>query len=282
MFPEPITIPWIGATIGIRFAFLLLAIGVGVVASIVWARRLEGVGPCRVALAQLAITGGALFGGRLHFELNRLDKHDSLWSVLASASHLTWSHHAAGAVLGLAVGVAIAAYGIRVPLGKLADAIVPSAGIGYAIMRVGCVAHGCCTGVVSFCAWCIAWPRESITFHEQVAHGLISEHAPHSALVHPLQFYFIAMGLAVTVLSLRFYRRKAYDGEIALGALAWFAGWSALLELYRADYTGRPYVLGMPQLMWIALAMFTVAVTVLIAKRVAVGRVVAPLLGEAH
>lgn len=281
MFPEPISIPWIG-TIGIRYAFLLLSIAVGVLAALFFARRLEGLRPWRIALAQIAITGGALFGGRLHFELNRIDKHDSLWSVLGSASHLTWSHHAAGAVLGLVVGVAIAAYGLRIPLGKLADAIVPSAGIGYAIMRVGCVAHGCCTGVISFCAWCIAWPRESITFHEQVAHGMISEHAPHSALVHPLQVYFIAMGLTLTVLSLRFYRRKAYDGEIALGALAWFAGWSALLELYRADYTGRPYVLGMPQLMWVALAMCTVAVTVLVANRAAARRVPAPLLGEAH
>ncbi len=282
MFPEPITIPWTGTTIGIRFAFLLLAVAVGVLGAILSARRLEGLSPWRIALAQIAITGGGLFGGRLHFEINRLDKHDSLWSVLASASHLWWSHHAAGAVLGLVVGVAIAASALRIPLGKLADAIVPAAGVGYALMRVGCVAHGCCTGVIAFCAWCIAWPRASITFHEQVAHGMISADAPHSALVHPLQLYFIAMGLALTALSLRFYRRKAYDGEVALAALAWFSGWSALLELYRADYTGRPYLLGMPQLMWVALAIFVVAMTVLAAHRTALRRTAVPLLGEAH
>lgn len=281
MLPHAVTIPGIDLTLSARTVFLLAGVAISVVGPIVLARRLEGLSRRRVALALALITVLGLFGGRVHFEINRWEKHDSLWSFLSATSHLLWSHHVAGALLGIVLGAALAAWLLRLPLGKLGDLLIPVGGIGYAVVRLGCYAHGCCGGIIGYYPWCIAWPRNSITYGEQVRHGLISPDAVHSALVHPLQLYFVAMGLAMSLGAILFYRRKAYDGEVALAAITWFAGWSAFLERYRADFDARVYLFGQPQLMWIALAICLVAAGFLVANRTAGRRVSKPVLGEA-
>ena len=280
MFPGPVTIPGIDVTLSMRTLLLVFGVAISAVGPILLARRLEGLSRLRVALALALITLLGLFGGRVHFEINRWEKHQSLWSVLSASSHLLWSHHVAGALLGIILGASLAAWLLRLPLGKLGDLLIPIGGIGYAVVRLGCYAHGCCGGIMGLYPWCIAWPRYSITFNEQVRQGLISPDAPHSALVHPLQLYFVAMGLAMSVGAILFYRRKAYDGEVALAAITWFAGWSAFLERYRADFDGRVYLFGQPQLMWAALAIAVTAAVFLVANRTVLRRVANPVLGE--
>jgi prolipoprotein diacylglyceryltransferase len=279
MFPKIVTIPGIDYTLGIRNFLLFLGIAISVAGAILLARRLEGLSRWRVTLALMLITVTGLFAGRVHFEINN-GQHDSLWSLLVSTTHLLRSHHAAGALIGIVFGAALASWILRIPLGKLGDLLIPAGGFGYAVVRLGCYAHGCCTGILGHYAWCIAWPRDSITFLEQVQHGIISDQSPHSALVHPLQLYFVAMGIGMSLGAILAYRRKAYDGEIALAAIAWFGGWSAFLELFRADFDGRVYVLGQPQLMWVALAICLTATTFLIMNRTATRRVAKPVLGE--
>ena len=281
MFPRPVTIPLIDVTLSMRTVFLVLGVAISAVGPILLARRLEGLSRRRVALALALITVLGLFGGRLHFEINRWEKHQSLWSVLSASSHLLWSHHVAGANFGIILGAALAAWLLRLPLGKLGDLLIPIGGIGYAVVRLGCYAHGCCGGIMGFYPWCMAWPRYSITFNEQVRQGLITPDAPHSALVHPLQLYFVAMGLAMSVLAIVFYRRKAYDGEVALAAIVWMAGWSAFLERYRADFDGRVYLFGQPQLMWASLVMCLTAAFFVVANRTKARRVSTAVLNEA-
>lgn len=280
MFPHVLTIPGTDLTVGVRTAFLLAGIAIQVAGPIVLARRLEGLSPWRVAVALALCTVLGLFGGRVHFEINRVQQHDSLWSLLAESSHLLGSHHVAGALLGVILAAALAAWLLRLPLGKFGDLTIPIGGFGYAVIRMGCYAHGCCGGIMGFYPWCIAWPRDSITFLEQVNHGLISPEAPHSALVHPLQLYFVALGLSLSILAIAFYRHKAYDGEVALVAMVWFAGWSAFLERYRADFDGRAYLFGQPQLMWVSLAICVTAAFFVVANRTKSRRVSTAVLNE--
>jgi prolipoprotein diacylglyceryltransferase len=77
----------------------------------------------------------------------------------------------------------------------------------------------------------------------------------HTAPVHPLQLYFVAVSLMITVTALILYRRKRFDGQIGLSALVAFSASSAVLELFRADYPERVYWAGVPQLLWVTAGM---------------------------
>jgi phosphatidylglycerol---prolipoprotein diacylglyceryl transferase len=142
-----------------------------------------------------------------------------------------------------------------VPVGKFADAIVPIAGMGIALARVGCFLHGCCFGTPCALPWCLAFPRGSESYQLQVDLGLIAPGTEHALPVHPLQLYFAAGGVLITLVGLWLQARKRYDGQVAIVALVLFSASAAWLEVFRADVPQRVYWGALPELEWVALAM---------------------------
>jgi phosphatidylglycerol:prolipoprotein diacylglycerol transferase len=267
MYPSPILIPGYGF-IGVRPAFALVAAVIGGALTIWLAKRRLGLSPWRVTIALLVIIFCALGAARGHFILAHPAMYPTLNAQVVNVTNLLGPQHAIGAVLGTAAGLWIATSLLGVSLGKLADIIVAPAGIAYAVVRVGCFAQGCCGGSICFYPWCMAWPPGSPIFATHVNAGVILEQASQSMWVHPLQIYFVLMGLGLSLGAQWFFRRKRYDGEVAVAALTWFAGWSAVLETFRADSSARPYVGGQPSLLWAALLVFVVALTGLLLGRI--------------
>jgi phosphatidylglycerol:prolipoprotein diacylglycerol transferase len=256
MYPHAITLPF-GFTVSAHNALVTSAAVVSILLVVGFAPRLEGLPRIRTLAAMLVAVLGAFALGRAHYVLIRsgLDPADLL--------RLDRNIHAGGAILGAVLGCWLGARLVALPLGKLADACAPAAGIGIAIARMGCLAHGCCFGRTCSLPWCFPWPAGTLVHEWHWRAGIIPEDALVSPPLHPLQIYFALLGLLVTVVTLAVHRRKRYDGEVALLALALFTGGSALLELLRVDYAERPYWGPLPQLAWTALALFAVTLAAL-------------------
>lgn len=222
-----------------------------------WVARLEWLDARRVFLAMLLLAVAAFAGARLHFVLNQ-------WPTFAAAPgtalHVwTGGLHAGGAILLLALALPPVLRWQELPLARFADAFVPTVAVGIAIARFGCFLHGCCFGTPSTLPWAIALPSDTFVYRFHLDRGLIDAGAPHALPIHPLPLYFAAAALMTAAVALWLHRRKRYDGQVALAALALFSISSALLELLRADTESRVYWGPLPQLTWVALAMIAAA-----------------------
>jgi phosphatidylglycerol---prolipoprotein diacylglyceryl transferase len=217
-----------------------------------WAHRLEGIEP-RMTRCTLLLAGlGAFVGGRLHFVAIHWDMFaNKPWDALRFWSGL----HAGGAIVGAVVALAIVLPRSDVPAWRLADAIVPVAGVGIAIARLGCFLQGCCFGIPCALPWCVTFPPDSYVYQLHASLGLLAPGASRSAPVHPLQLYFAGAGLLMTATALVVRRRKRFDGEPTLVALLVYSASAAALEFLRGERTPRVFWGPLPQLEWVALAM---------------------------
>jgi phosphatidylglycerol:prolipoprotein diacylglycerol transferase len=145
---------------------------------------------------------------------------------------------ALGLLFGLVVWRAVLLPGIR--LGVIGDLGAIAAQFGLAVVRLGCLAEGCCFGTVCDLPWAIRFPPGSPAAAAQMALGLISPADTATLPVHPLQLYFMLLHLALGGFLLWFERRKAYDGQLLLLALLLGDGGKALLEGFRQRIPGVP------------------------------------------
>jgi phosphatidylglycerol:prolipoprotein diacylglycerol transferase len=225
-----------------------------------WAHALEGIDPGVTRRALIAVSVAVFAGGRLHVVLNYL----SYYAARPAAALRFWAGlHAGGAIVGLVLAAPFVVRRLGVPLGKLADAIVPVSGIGIAIARLGCFLHGCCFGTTCTLPWCVSFPRGSEAWQLHADAGLLPAGAERAAPVHPLELYFAAAGVLITLVALWLHPRKRYDGQVALVALALFSAAAAWLEPFRAEVPQRVHWGPLPELEWIALAMTVTAVVAL-------------------
>jgi phosphatidylglycerol:prolipoprotein diacylglycerol transferase len=232
---------------------LLVAVAVCLVLVPPCAKALEGLDSRRTRRLLLGLVVVPFVGGRMHFVLNQWQLfHGRPLSALA-----VWSGgiHAGGAVLATALALPFFTRRYGLPLAKLADAIVPAAGLGIALARLGCFLQGCCFGTLCERVWCVRFPSTAFVYHLHALQGLLPEGATASRAVHPLQLYFAGIGVAVALLALWLLPRKRFDGEVALGALLVFGATSAVLEPFRAEYYPRAYWGALPQLQWTALGL---------------------------
>lgn len=235
---------------------LALAVAVSMWVGPRWAHALEGIDPRTTRRAFLGLTAAAFAGGRLHVVANYWGHYAAHPAAIAKF----WAGlHAGGAIVAIAVALPFVVRRLDVPVTKFADALVPTFGVGVAIARFGCFLHGCCFGTPCTLPWCVAFPPTSDVYTLQASLGVISPGAARAAPVHPLQLYFAAAGLVITVVGLRLHRRKAYEGQVALAALVLFSASSAWLEAFRGEIPQRIYWGPLPQLEWIALALTAVS-----------------------
>jgi phosphatidylglycerol:prolipoprotein diacylglycerol transferase len=133
-------------------------------------------------------------------------------------SELTSSYRYPGGIL--AAVIAFILFNRRflrgVSPGVFADAVIPATGFAMAVIRLGCFAHGCCFGRETQLPWAMAFPAHSPAWSAHVAAGRITEAAPGSLSVHPLQLYFALASLGLALVALWFDGRRNYAGQTAL------------------------------------------------------------------
>jgi phosphatidylglycerol:prolipoprotein diacylglycerol transferase len=236
-----------GFTVRSDTAMLALAVAFGLFVGPLWAKRLTGIDAWVTFRVYCLLGVAALIGGRVHFLLNH-----ELYPFLAMGRMPWQGIHAAGAIIGLLVAAPVVFAYFRLAPGRVADALVPVAGIGIFIARMGCFLNGCCHGVRCGYAWCLSFPPGSPAAVGQAQQKAIT-YADWSLPVHPLQLYFAAAGLAMTAVALWLLPRKRYHGQVALVALLIFALAAYWLEPFRHASAFRAYAHGVPQLQVVAL-----------------------------
>ena len=187
----------------------------------------------------VAAWGGVLtvvLGSKILFLLEYLILPDDTaqpWEQEMRIELLRYGFRIPGWILLLSATLPLICRRLRLPTWRFADAICPAIGIGLVLDRTACLLNGCCYGRVSSVPWALTFPPASKVYEWQVRQHLITAAAARSLPVHPLQLYFLTMGLAVCVLSRYWLKTKQFDGEVWIKAYLLFFGTTFLLELLR-------------------------------------------------
>jgi phosphatidylglycerol:prolipoprotein diacylglycerol transferase len=152
------------------------------------------------------------------------------------------------------------------PLLETSDAFAPGVALGHAIGRLGCLAAGCCYGIVCKLPW-------AITFHDPEALSLSG--TPLETPLHPTQLYeFGTEGLLCLYLYWRF--GKAHQPGKILGQFLLISSLARfVIEFFRFHEQGLPFGLPLSITQWIALALGLAGVALLV-RPTAEKHVVAP------
>jgi phosphatidylglycerol---prolipoprotein diacylglyceryl transferase len=191
--------------------FLAMAIsGAALVASC--SLRRWGIAPADCARTLLILAAGGLLGAKL---CSLLEDGALSWPRLGS---LTQGYRYPGAIIGLAIVAMLFRRHLsrNVSPATLGDALMPAVGVGAAVLRLGCFAHGCCFGTPSQVPWAVRFPAHSPPWFAQLSAGWIGPNAPASLPVHPLQLYFMLLSLTAVACALWLETRKAYEGQVVL------------------------------------------------------------------
>lgn len=257
MHPYLFQIPGLGVWVISYYVMIALAVAVSFFIGPRWVAALEHLPAAKTRRIMLVLGSLTFLGGHLHYLLNSW--RYAMWKLWVAGqldAFLPWSgFHAGGAIVTLVLTAPFVLRHYGVPIGKFGDALTPTVGIGIAIARLGCFLQGCCYGRPCTWPWCIPFPYDSNARNYHVFLRIIPPDAPTSAPVHPLQLYFAAVGIVITLGAIWLQPRKRYDGQVALVALLVFSTTSWALEYLREDFAMRAFWGPLPQLTWTAIAM---------------------------
>ncbi len=156
----------------------------------------------------------------------------------------------------------------RVRFWPMADVLAAPLALGHALGRAGCFFAGCCHGKPTTLPWGVRFPRfiqwrgepldldqmrivdghvldglgadvgfvsGSPAFYDQAQAGLCAWGDTQCAPVHPTQLYDVAIQLALFALLTLLWRRRLFQGQIALVYLWIYPLTRIVLELFRGD-----------------------------------------------
>lgn len=177
------------------------------------------------------------------------------WSAIFSLSTL----QAAGVYQGGLILALVTAYFYMkkqgLPLLETSDAFAPGVALGHAIGRLGCLAAGCCYGIVCKLPW-------AITFHNPEANLLSG--TPLDTPLHPTQLYeFGTEGLLCLYLCWRF-SKPHLPGKILGQFLLISSGARFVIEFFRFHEQGLPFGLPLSITQWIALGIALAGLALLV------------------
>jgi len=231
------------------------------------AEAIAGIDRRTARIIFLTVALATLVGGRLHFVLNAPTVFVGRWH----AAFIPWfgGYHVGGGFLAGVIAMIWSARRFGVPFLRLADGMLPPAGICVAVGRLGCFLQGCCIGAPCDHAWCLPYPKGSAAYLLQSDLGMIPPDAPHSLALHPLQLYFAGAALLVSAAMYAVARRRRYDGETALVGFFLFWASTAALEGLRAPWAATPPWGPLRQLHWVALSLAAAFFLALVCAEVA-------------
>ncbi len=140
----------------------------------------------------------------------------------------------------------------------MSDALVLAMPLAAAVVRLGCLAAGCCFGSPTGAAWGLSYGAGASAFDWQVAQGLIPPDAAESLPVFPVQLFFTASNLLIFALAWRFQRRLTRPGSLALLVLGMVFANRFWLEFFREATSNRGFLgetfSGVKVAQWVCLA----------------------------
>lgn len=188
--------------------------------------RRDGLSPDAVADVVFWLFLGGIVGARVLYVISywREEFADEPWTkIFTTRSGFVFY----GGLIGATIcGIAFARWK-KLPVWKLADALVPSVALGHALGRLGCFMTGCCHGRVCDLPWAVHFPADHVT---------------KGAGVHPTQLYESGLNLVLYGALAWLYRRKQFDGQIFAIYLMAYAPVRALVENFRGDYAPTKFI----------------------------------------
>lgn len=193
---------------------------------------------------------GALVGGYLF---------ESLLAVPAAMASGSWRavlHPGRAAYGGLIFGACAAGlylWRARQPLAPFLDRIAVGAGVGFALVRVGCFIAGCDYGVPSSLPWAVRFPSGSLAALEHARRGFVPLGA-WSLPVHPTQIYESALGVLGAAAAAACLARDRRDGAAFTSFVTVYAVGRFAVESLRGD-PHRGHLLGLSTAQWISVVL---------------------------
>jgi len=210
-----LTITWYGVLVAVGFL-------TAVRWSIYWARRNQLSGAMVERLAFWNILA-AIVGSRLLYVWTELPTY------LAQPALIINPREGGLVFLGGLLGAVAASVWVtrhyNISFWRYADILLPAVAIGHAFGRVGCYAVGCCYGT----------PAPSLPWAVQFPASIWTQIAPVDVPLHPVQLYAAGLNLTIFVVLVALYRRRRFDGQMALGYLGLYSVARIVLELFRGD-----------------------------------------------
>ncbi len=111
----------------------------------------------------------------------------------------------------------------RLPLWKTMDVNAPALAIGQALGRLGCLGAGCCYGKPTGTAF-------GIRFYSDLVDRKL-----HGVLLHPTQLYEAGALMALFLGLLYIFKKKVFDGQVALSYLLLYPIIRSIIEIFRGD-----------------------------------------------
>lgn len=227
---------WYGViiTCGIFFAFLYA----------MWrGKRNEGIIPDDVIDVGLATVLGGVFGARLYYVLTTLDvyEYNSFYDVIA-----IWEGGLAiyGGIIGGCLGIFFACLIKKLKWRKLFDMIAPGVVIAQALGRWGNFFNGEAYGyMIGDTTRFYFFNKEHIlpsgegTFFHTMRMGLIPNEETYLSMsyFHPTFLYESIWNVCGFIFLNLMYKRKKFDGQIALMYFAWYGFGRMFIEGLRTD-----------------------------------------------
>ena len=226
---------------------LMLAIVFGVWRAYTRARTLKArdaaypLTPDDVLDVTIWIVAGIVIGARLMFVAVDWSEYKGNLASIFQVWNGGLSFH--GGMIGVITALILFSVRRRVPFLVLGDLIAPSAMLGYAIGRIGCLLNGCCYGAPTNLPW-------GIRFHDE---GIVT---PPS---HPTQIYSSVLSFVFLGVLVWMERRQKFSGQIAFLYILLSAVERFVMEIWRADVTSTVVALGMTDVQWLCITMAVVA-----------------------
>lgn len=220
-----------------------------------WSARRSGHDPDHLLLGFILLMPAILLGAKLI----PLAFRGELWQALggigqniagaenrtsATAAWITYLLMPGGSTLGAALGgglgLLLYVRRFRLPLGGVLDTLAPALALGLPIMRLGCLAAGCCFGAPSGVPWAIVYTNALAGADNGVPLGIA---------VHPTPVYEAIGALLLGVYLLRSRARQARSGVVFAQFVAGYGLLRLALTPLRGDAPALPGALA-----WAAVA----------------------------
>lgn len=197
--------------------FLALLVGLGV--SHRNARRL-GLDPDHLFLGLVLLLPPILVGAKLLPLVMRGELYTALRAITAAVGSnerpvmaaMAWAVYflmpggsTIGAALGGGVGLLAYTRYFRLPLGDVLDTVAPALALGLPVMRLGCLAAGCCFGTSTSLPWAVVYTD---------ARAELAAGVPLGVHLHPAPLYEAIAALVLGAFLLGRLDRRAAAGEV--------------------------------------------------------------------
>ena len=195
----------------------------------------------------------ALMGSRLYWLL--YNSPQEAWRVFffLEPGHVFYGGFLAGLTWSI-----FYAWARKIPIAAFLSRATAPLALSHAMVRVGCLANGCCWGKPCDLPWAITYPRSPFGLYaQQVVSGQINVLEPHSLPVHPAPLYATLAGLLLFLILDRLIKRRTAPLRL-LGIYFLGEGLSRFMIEFFRDDSFRYHGLGLSLAQIIAAALVVV------------------------